>query len=548
MSQQSKTTLQSAINTQIADNTSGDISAADIRDNLINITDSLLFNTGSGQAITGSLIVTGGITGSLLGTASYATQALSASWAPTVASNPFPFTGSAIVSGSLGITGSVAVNTGDISVISPALTNKISVTDGTIRNEFKKTSTQIINGTYALGSFVYDPANSPFFPLSNAIYSNGATDLLISSEQKLKIEATSTEITGSLITSGSFIRGVALTSSNSDVAGVNYQSDLTTVIPSLRLASSDNSYNLRIFSTGPQLNYISSSHQLYLHSNQALGIKAGNGGSGNVSIATGTGAGSITVTAAQNMTFTASAATYNTSTFTINASTIRATGSLGLTGSLTVTNGITGSLQGTASWAINAVNATTAATASHINGTNTKTYSYFRSDYSYPTTASIVRHILPIFPSTFSSIDLTISKHPDRTDVIPIVVQLYASKNSNYTINTGSYDDVLIGTYSASLPSHVSSDWPTYRLKRSFYQVALSEGEPGSETTSFYFYGVNPTASILSDESSSILKELVLAAGPENTYIYPNLKITGQSASGSVNANLFSLGPVRVTF
>jgi hypothetical protein len=87
MSQQSKTTLQSAINTQIADNTSGDISAADIRDNLINITDSLLFNTGSGQAITGSLVVTGGITGSLQGTASYATQALSASYAP--ASSPY---------------------------------------------------------------------------------------------------------------------------------------------------------------------------------------------------------------------------------------------------------------------------------------------------------------------------------------------------------------------------------------------------------------------------------------------------------------------------
>jgi phage baseplate assembly protein gpV len=107
MSQQNKTTLQTAINAQIADNTTGEISAADVRDNLINITDSLLFNTGSGQAITGSLIVTEGITGSLQGTASYATQALSASWAPAVASNPFPFTGSAVISGSLNITGSI---------------------------------------------------------------------------------------------------------------------------------------------------------------------------------------------------------------------------------------------------------------------------------------------------------------------------------------------------------------------------------------------------------------------------------------------------------
>jgi hypothetical protein len=58
MSQQNKSTLQSAINTDLADNTSGDISAADVRDNLINMTDSLLFNNGS-QGITGSLIVSG---------------------------------------------------------------------------------------------------------------------------------------------------------------------------------------------------------------------------------------------------------------------------------------------------------------------------------------------------------------------------------------------------------------------------------------------------------------------------------------------------------
>lgn len=62
MSQQSKTTLQSAINTDIADNTTGNISAADIRNNLINMTDSLLFNTGSSQSITGSLIITGSAT------------------------------------------------------------------------------------------------------------------------------------------------------------------------------------------------------------------------------------------------------------------------------------------------------------------------------------------------------------------------------------------------------------------------------------------------------------------------------------------------------
>jgi hypothetical protein len=61
MSQQNKTTLQSAINTQLADNTSGDISAADVRDNMINMTDSLVFNNGS-SVITGSLGITGSLT------------------------------------------------------------------------------------------------------------------------------------------------------------------------------------------------------------------------------------------------------------------------------------------------------------------------------------------------------------------------------------------------------------------------------------------------------------------------------------------------------
>jgi hypothetical protein len=67
MAQQNKSTLQAAISSQLADNTAGDISAADVRDNLINITDSLLFNSGS-QTFNGSLTATS-FTGSLEGTA-----------------------------------------------------------------------------------------------------------------------------------------------------------------------------------------------------------------------------------------------------------------------------------------------------------------------------------------------------------------------------------------------------------------------------------------------------------------------------------------------
>jgi hypothetical protein len=98
MSQQNITTLQSAINTQLADNTSGDISAADVRNNLINMTDSLLFNSGS-QGITGSLTADS-FTGSLQGTAttaSYVVTAQTASYfSGTVTSASFASTASYI--------------------------------------------------------------------------------------------------------------------------------------------------------------------------------------------------------------------------------------------------------------------------------------------------------------------------------------------------------------------------------------------------------------------------------------------------------------------
>ena len=65
-----------------------------------------VITSGSSAALT-SVTATAGFTGSLFGTASYATQALSASYAPSTPA--FPYTGSAIISGSLGITGSLRI-------------------------------------------------------------------------------------------------------------------------------------------------------------------------------------------------------------------------------------------------------------------------------------------------------------------------------------------------------------------------------------------------------------------------------------------------------
>ena len=77
----------------------------------VNRVDQFLSNTGS---FSGSF--NGSFTGSLLGTASYATNALSASFAPSTPA--FPFTGSAQITGSLGVTGSVSIASGSLLIVS----------------------------------------------------------------------------------------------------------------------------------------------------------------------------------------------------------------------------------------------------------------------------------------------------------------------------------------------------------------------------------------------------------------------------------------------
>ena len=75
------------------------------------------FNT-----ITGSVSITGSLTGSLLGTSSFATTASYALSAAT-----FPYTGSAIISGSLGVTGSIsqADNLGGLSITQEIINSSI---------------------------------------------------------------------------------------------------------------------------------------------------------------------------------------------------------------------------------------------------------------------------------------------------------------------------------------------------------------------------------------------------------------------------------------
>ena len=76
-----------------------------------------VITSGSDATLT-SVTATAGFTGSLLGTASYATNAISASYALSASyapggGNPFPFNGNAQISGSFGVTGSFTTQTFD---------------------------------------------------------------------------------------------------------------------------------------------------------------------------------------------------------------------------------------------------------------------------------------------------------------------------------------------------------------------------------------------------------------------------------------------------
>ena len=103
------------------------------------------------DATLNTLTVSNGITGSLQGTASFATQALSASYAPSAVGATFPFTGSAIISSSLTVIGSTSV-TGSIRISS--VTSSIS-------------TLTLINS-----SSVANPAGAPLLMLSSSATGN----------------------------------------------------------------------------------------------------------------------------------------------------------------------------------------------------------------------------------------------------------------------------------------------------------------------------------------------------------------------------------------
>ena len=160
-------------------------------------TDVILGNT----QITGSLNVTAGITGSILGTAttaSYVLQAVSSSFATTASyalnaagGSGFPYTGSALISGSLEVTTGLlrvsgsAVITGSLLVRgSTTLTGSgITIVGETDSTNWVGRKDAILNWAEAGGSPNYNgqfvlPLQAPTSPLIGSVYFDAASSTL----------------------------------------------------------------------------------------------------------------------------------------------------------------------------------------------------------------------------------------------------------------------------------------------------------------------------------------------------------------------------------
>ena len=147
---------------------------------ITNIIDAL---DGTGVGIT--VVATGSFSGSLVGNATTATTATSASYALTATSASFapatfPYTGSAIVSGSLQVTGSVDI-LGNVTISGSSATG-ISMYTNKLDGSLTAQPTLIVNlsqlgASSAIGQFTI-PTKLPIAPVSGTMYWDDANSVL----------------------------------------------------------------------------------------------------------------------------------------------------------------------------------------------------------------------------------------------------------------------------------------------------------------------------------------------------------------------------------
>jgi hypothetical protein len=198
--------------------------------------------------VTGSVIATSGFTGSLQGTASYAVTASNAVTASYLTGyiSPFPFTGSAIVSGSLEVTGSAAIS----NLQGTGIRYLVADASGSITAQ---SASAALKATQEFTS----TAGQTTFSVTNG-YATGYVDVYINGSKLSTSEFTDTSGTNIVLATGSFDGDVVEVVKYTPAAGVtnNVLRQLTTLTGSAGQTVFSASYTpglLDIFYNGSRL-------------------------------------------------------------------------------------------------------------------------------------------------------------------------------------------------------------------------------------------------------------------------------------------------------
>jgi hypothetical protein len=180
----------------------------------------------STQINTGSF--SGSFTGTLLGTGSWANNAITASYALNAASTPiFPFTGSAIITGSLTVTGSVAVRNGDVLINNTVTNPSLKFADGVAfihyapsTQDFKIGTTVASTITFYVnqGSAWYIDGTRAFLPDANNTVDIGSSSNRVKTIWTTNISSSNPIASSSFATTASAATSITFTPASASFA------------------------------------------------------------------------------------------------------------------------------------------------------------------------------------------------------------------------------------------------------------------------------------------------------------------------------------------
>jgi hypothetical protein len=336
--------------------------------------------------------ITGSLSGSLNGTASYAVTASNAVTASYLTGyvSPFPFTGSAVISGSLGVSGSLQVT----NLSGSGVRYLVADESGSITAQ---SASAALKSTQAFTS----TAGQTTFSVTNG-YSTGYVDVFINGSKLNSTEFTDTSGTNIVLATGSFVNDIVEVVKYTPAAGVtnNVLRQLTTFTASAgqtvfsasytpglidifyngsRLTPADFTANNGTFftlATGSAANDIL---DVLVYSYQ-VGAFSGIGGVGTADQIAYFGT-TNSITGSPNFTISGSTMTVTGSLIVSGSGTFTNIGPAVFSGSITSTAGFTGSFSGTAT------SASYASTASFVANAQSASYVLNAVSSSFATSA-----------------------------------------------------------------------------------------------------------------------------------------------------------------